>query len=70
MAKFLTIQGGNHTVNINFIAEVDWTTGEEEATVTMASGVEYTCEEEDYRALRVAMGLDVQGLEGLFDEAA
>ena len=68
MANFLTIQNGAFTINVNLIAEVEWL--KNEATVTMATGREYTCDGEDYHALRVAMGLDVQGLEGLFDEAA
>lgn len=54
---FLTIQDGDLTININMIAMVDWTAGDEEATVHLASGEEATCEGEDYHALRKAMGL-------------
>lgn len=65
MANFLTILGGDHTINVNMISEVDWTAGDEEATVTMCTGKKYTCEGDDYWALRQAMGMDVEGLEAL-----
>jgi hypothetical protein len=57
MTNFLTLQDGEYTINVNLISEIDWTEGDEEATVTMVTGVEYTCEQEDYWALRAAIGL-------------
>jgi len=61
MANFITIQGG-YSLNVDLISEVEWVS-EREATVTMVTGTEYTCEDCDFWILREAMGLDLPELE-------
>ena len=57
--NFLLVQDGACTINLNFIAEIDWESGnDDEATVTMITGTEYTIEGEDYHALRDRLGMD------------
>jgi hypothetical protein len=55
--KFLTIQDGDWTINLSHVTSIDWTEGDEEATVYMSNGLEHTCEGRDYYALRQAIGL-------------
>ncbi len=52
---FLKIQQGDHTINLNFISEVEWK--EEYATVTMSNGNQYDFEEEDLEALKKFLGM-------------
>lgn len=56
IAMFLTIQGGEYTINVNLISEIEW--GDETADVTMVTGVAYTVDGEDYKKLRKIVGLD------------
>ena len=56
-ARFLTIQDGDYTINLNLISEIDWTPGEEEATIAMVTGNEFTVEDDDFRSLKSALGL-------------
>ena len=56
-SSFLTIQDGDYTLNLNLISEIDWTTDEEEATVSMVTGNEFTVEGDDYYALKAYFGL-------------
>jgi hypothetical protein len=62
MANFITIQDGEYTINVDLISEIEWVS-ESEATVTMTTGAEYTCEDSDFWLLREAMGLDLPDLE-------
>lgn len=55
---FLEIQGGDYTINVNLISEVDWTVGDEECTVTMVSGNEFTVEGDDFYRLREKLGME------------
>lgn len=55
---FLTIQNNDYTINVNHITLIDWTDGDECATVTLACGEQVTCEGEDWHALRAAIGLE------------
>lgn len=55
---FLTIQDGDYTINLAAISSIDWTTGDDEATISMADGNEFTVDGDDFQALRKAIGLD------------
>ncbi len=55
---FLTIQDNDYTINLQQIASIDWTAGDEEALVEMSNGESFTCEGEDWHALRQAIGLE------------
>lgn len=54
---FLTIQGGDYTLNLNQISEIDWT-NDGYATVKMATGAEYDIDEGDeLKKLKKMLGL-------------
>lgn len=63
--NLLHIQNGDHTINLNFISEIDWTCGETEALVTMSNGNQYTVEDEDYFALREKLGMSAVVLQAV-----
>ena len=55
---FLTLEDGDYTINVNHITLIDWTDGDECATVTLACGEQVTFEGVDYHALKAAIGLE------------
>lgn len=60
--KFLTIQQGEYTINLNHIVEIEWVSqekGEEEANVAVITGAIYTFENEDYEALVKAISINM-----------
>lgn len=52
---FLTIQEGSYTINVNLISEIEW--NDEEASITMVTGVQYDVDGEDLEALKKAVGM-------------
>lgn len=74
--RFLTIQDGDYTINVNQIAYVEWNDGESAEVHLIGDNDSFTCEGLDYRNLRNAMGLDEhqlltdEELDEIFEDAA